>query len=98
MIFKTIFIVIAIVAVLIAIAVSIKIGITNKHYNKIIAAIHQYNMDEIERCKTTNTKEKLIPYSCIRNFDKSLSDFRDWSDKHIVPRKVYRRIKPYFND
>lgn len=98
MIFKTMFLVIGVIAVVFTITMIIKAEVTLKHYNKIIAAIHQYNMYEIECSVHEDRKEKLIPYSCIKNFDKSFVNLRDWSDKHIVPRKVYRRIKPYFND
>ena len=96
MVFKFIFLTIGVLVVVIAVAISIKIGVTNKHYNKIICAIHQYNMDELELSKREDRKEKLIPYSCIKNFDKSMADLKDWSDKNIVPRKVYRKIRPYF--
>lgn len=98
MIFKVLLLTIAIIAVLLLVTMIIKAEVTLKHYNKIIAAIHQYNMNEIECSVNEHRKEKLIPYSCIRNFDKTFVNLRDWSDKHIVPRKVYRRIRPYFND
>lgn len=79
----TVFIVIFVVILYLA----IKNENTSIQQDKIIGAIHNYNLD--------HTGVDFISYWCMEPYSKTLFRWHDWSYKNIVPPDVLTKITPY---
>lgn len=83
------------IVLILAIVFLIKNGVTYKHMNRILNAIHEYNTREIDKSFEENRPFDIISYDCFKSYEAVLFNIFDWGNKNIIPVEYYERIKPY---
>lgn len=88
--FLVIYMIIFMFIMFLLIFLKIKINITANNRYIIIEAIHEYNVDMINKEKTSE-----VCYKDMESFDETFKRYLDFGYTKILPKEKYEIIEPY---